>query len=176
MDYDGLSTNLTTSPRRIQAEYSRLSNVAGPLFGKGNATALGEMRTSLDRFRQRLIQNISTAIMITAMDGLLLPVGALFSETDAFRNGNLSSMAGLFQRVYIVRPIPRGVTTGSGLAGSGIAASMTGSGKARGGMAGSGPAGAAQLARGSSAASCWCERVTGLFICAFCGKRGGAVG
>lgn len=162
MDYDGLSTNLTTSPRRIQAEYSRLSNVAGPLFGKGDATALGEMRTSLDRFRQRLIQNISTAIMVTAMDGLLLPVGTLFSETDAFRNGNLSSMAGLFQRVYVVRPIPRGVTAGSGLAGSG--------------MAGSRPDGTAQLARGSGLTSCWCERMTGLFICAFCGKRGGAGG
>lgn len=60
---------------------------------------------------------------------------------------------------------------GSGLAGSGMAGRMTGSG-----MAGSGLAVAAQLTRGSSLTSCWCERVTGFFICAFCGKRGGPVG
>ncbi|KAK0749852.1 hypothetical protein B0T18DRAFT_116697 [Schizothecium vesticola] len=186
MDYDRLSANLTTSPRHIQAEYSRLSNVAGPLFGRGDAMALGQMRSGLDRFHQRLIQNISTAIMVTAMDGLLLPVGTLFSETDAFRNSNLSSMAGLFQRVYVVRPIPRGLTAGTGLTGSGMGGSgmagsgmagtgLAGGGMAGGGMAGGGLAGTAQLPRGSSvASSCWCERVGGLFLCAFCGKRGGA--
>ncbi|KAK1831231.1 hypothetical protein QBC39DRAFT_352100 [Podospora conica] len=168
--YDNLTTNLTTSPRSIQAEYSRLSSVAGPLFSRGDATALGQMRSGLERFHQRLVQNISMAIMVTAMDGIMLPVGALFSETDTFRNSNLSSMAGLFQRVYVVRPIPRGLTAaGSSIAGSGIAGS---------GMAGSGLSGAAQSTRGSSSlmSSCWCETVGGLFICAFCGKKGGAFG
>jgi len=76
--------------------------------------------------------------MVTAMDGHLLPVGPC-SRRRTYSGAATVADGGAVQRVYVVRPIPRGLTAGTGLAGSGMA---------RGDMAGGGLAGTAQLPRG----------------------------
>src|SRR4051812_40596401 len=81
--YDDLNANLTTSPRRVQTEYTRLSNVAGPPFSRGDDISFQQIRSGLQRFQQRLVQRIRTAV--TALNNLNLTIGTLMSETDTFR-------------------------------------------------------------------------------------------
>lgn len=98
---------LTKSPRHIQSKYMRLSNVAGPLFSKGDSICRDQLSSGLSRFQQGLVQKIRTSVLtIAALD---LNISSLMSETDTARTGHVSAFTGLFQRVVVARPFDRPV-------------------------------------------------------------------
>lgn len=107
---DHLDDNLTTSPRTVQTEYTRLSNATGPLFRKGDDISFGQIRDGLSRFKNNLMQTIRQSMAaITIID---LNVSSLMGTTNVFRHDNINAMTGLFQRVNVARPIPRTLNPG----------------------------------------------------------------
>ena len=144
---DSLDENLTSSPRRVESEFNRLSNAAGPLFRKGDSISFGQMSQGLYKFQQNLTHKIRASV--AAVAAIDLNISGLMAETDTFRTGSVSTMADLFQRVNVARPIARGLNTTT--AGASAAA----------GGGSSGP----------TSSGCWCQGA-GTFACAFCGRTG----
>lgn len=153
----GLETSLSTSPWRIQSEYTRLFNVAGPLFGKGDAVSALQLSDSLARFQQGLVERIRVTTFTVHM--IDLDVAGLTVVSDTCRTDHVSSMGSLFQRVLVARPIarePRGATV---LMATSVIGPVGGS--------------------GSGASRCWCLDVSSLpssFGCVFCGRGNNRLG
>lgn len=103
--HSSLDNIISDFPRHVQVESTELAAAADPLFRRGDDVSIQQLKGGLERFQQNLIYRIRSA-MITA-SAVDLIIGGLMSETDIFRNTNLSSMTDLFQRVNVARPITR---------------------------------------------------------------------
>lgn len=153
----GLETSLTTSPWRIQSEYTRLFNVAGPLFGKGDAVSALQLSDSLARFQQNLVDRIRVTTFTVYM--IDLDVSRLTEVPDTCRTDHFSSMGSLFQRVLVARPIAREPRAATVLMATSTIGQVSGS--------------------GSGASRCWCLDVSSLpssFGCVFCGRGNNLLG